>query len=277
MAGNRAKFFTQLPADLNDYIARKLSFRDFNNLSATHTGGRGYVQAMRDPAKGSHKLFELAGSTRQDFRHYLDHYFAPDSENRRQLEASARTGQFAPLDYALYALVANVRTINKAKLEATIAALLQDARLTSIVASLNIINCYLSQQSADQKRQQLRGLVEAANGVYINLSGAMLIGHYAGLDWSYANLSGASILFNTAGCNFEGADLTHITVNGEANLNDLAPEGKFYEDVQESDRILTWDHHAVSGMFMFDPSPLIKDAANRGEIPVSFKLDCNII
>lgn len=277
MAANRAKFFTQLPADLNDYIANKLSFRDFNHLSETSAGGRGYVRAMRDSKTGLHNLFELAGSTREDFCAYLNHYFAAGSDNRQQLETNARSLQFSPLDYALYALVSNVRAVDQAKLEATIAALLQDARLTSIVASLNIINCYLSQQPEAQKQEELRALIEAAKGIYINLSGATLVGNYAGLDWSYANLSSARVLFDTAGCNFEGADITSIVIGGHAKMDDLLPEGQLYEDPATSDRVLAWDYHAISGFFMFDPSPLIKDAANRGEIPVEIKFGCNIL
>lgn len=256
MSGSRPKFFKELPADVNEMIIRKLGFREQNAVKLTSTAGRDSVNIFRNTA---HPVELLAGAPRRIIQLYLQQEFHEKGAAYKSLSEAAAEETPHPYDYALYALIADVTTLDKAKLRASIEALEKDDRLLSIVTSLNIIDCYLAQQDDAERMQSLRYLLERAGGAYINLRGCRVEGDFTRLDFSFANLSHSTLLFDASGSNFRGANCASFQIGGATRLQDINFKDINIENASVGDRMVEWDADMeVPGAIEVRDVPLIQ-------------------
>ena len=252
---SRPRFFASLPNEVNHLIISKLGYKDLNAVKAANRGGRDGVIFFRNTA---HPIEVLADAPRKAVQMYLNHYFKEVSQSYKELAQVVEQAEPHPYDYALYALIADINKLDKVKLRASIDFLMNDDRMTSIVTSLNIIDCYLAEQNNAEHMQSLRYLLERSEGAYINLRNCRLEGDFTNLNLSYANLRFATLLFNASGSDFRGADCANIMIGGATRLEDINFEGINVENAVIGDRIMEWEADMdVPGAIEVNDDPLI--------------------
>lgn len=199
----KPRLFQTLPPDVNELILSKLPLSELLKLRATHQAGMAAVDNYLLKLINIHTVAQLSRSETADL---MQRVCAPQSEYFLRCQRAALADDADAATYALYALMANVTTLDAARLGAVINELRDQKCSPRILASLNIIHHYLT--NGTDYDEKLKAIVKAADGAYINLRGANIVANFFECDLSYADLRESGFFCLVSGASLQGANLS---------------------------------------------------------------------
>jgi hypothetical protein len=216
----KPRLFDQLPTDVNELLMQRLSFRDLVRLRGTHRAGTAAIDNYL--LKVLH-INVIAQLPRSEAAILLQNICDPKSEYFARLQREALRDDASHESYALYALIADVSTLDATKLDAVISALEVQQCPARILVSLNIIHHYLTHR--EDYDAGLKQLLADANGAYINLRGANLIANLVGIDLSYADFRETGFYCCVTSASLEGANLSAATIDNRTIFHETNTTG----------------------------------------------------
>lgn len=231
----KPRIFDQLPVDVNEVILSKLPLKEVVKLRMLD---RKSTLAVDQYLLKVINFDNLSKLTRQDIAYVLQNLYAPGSAYFRHLEQLALNDSDAST-YAMYALVADVTTLDAARLQAVMEALAKDGCPERMLASLNIIHHFITHGTDYDK--ELSALIAKEDVAYINLRGAKLVANFTGLNLSFADFRETTFSCCVTSASLTGANLcdatmTDKTIFKETITKDMKVKGvKLHGFVLESE------------------------------------------
>jgi hypothetical protein len=139
----------------------------------------------------------IANLNRVDIAWFLQQHIGQNTALQAALQNRAKN---SAADYAVYALISNVVSLDIELLHAAMQELHAQGCPARILNSLAVICAY-------HGRVNLSSCL-SADVAYVNLCGASLEGELKGVDLSHADLTGAMFNLACTGCNLDSANLT---------------------------------------------------------------------
>lgn len=151
----------------------------------------------------------IANLDRADIAWFLQKHIGQNKELQIALQNRANN---SAADYAVYALISNVVSLDIELLHAAMQELQAQGCSMRILNSLAVIRAYHVGVNFSP--------CLSADVAYVNLCGASLEGELRGKDLSYADLTGAMFNLACTGCNLESANFTGANLMSEAKLDE---------------------------------------------------------
>ncbi len=149
----------------------------------------------------------IANLNRADIAWFLQKHIGQNAELQIALQNRAKNSS---ADYAVYALISNVVSLDIQRLQAAMQELQAQGCPARILNSLAVICTYRNGGNLAECLQ--------ADVAYVNLCGASLEGDLKDSDISYADLTGSMFNLACTRCNLESANLTGANLMAEAQF-----------------------------------------------------------
>lgn len=223
---NRAFLFGGMPTDVHQLIFRDLSKDDLIAVRRSCFGGKTQVDTYlsRVTKSNKHLLGFLSCLSREDIALFLRRFYSDKSIRLKALKKAVSAQNPCHFAYAVHALVADVTTLDRDRLQDCITLLRTDNCPARIIATLDIIHFYLTHEQTAGGKELSQEIYEAGDA-YINLRGATIINSFYAVDLSFADFRETKLYASLAVLSMAGADVSHARFDAGTVLISVDTDG----------------------------------------------------